>query len=187
GLASPKRIVWCDGPLEIARHLAQASPHDAIGLNVKTEVFDQVQIGVASLAEIFWREILIAAMHPSTRSSTAVEGYDRCKAVSAVVNRIVCNAAGDELSRVSIRARHAIRRCRGLPRVLPRWNFEEVAVGPHELASLGVYEYLHDVLEWQEPTRSMGGLWKIARSAGWIVPHEQVCWISERPTHLSTD
>ena len=33
----------------------------------------------------------------------------------------------------------------------------------------------------------MRGLWKIAKSAGWIVPHEQVCWISERPTHIKTD
>jgi hypothetical protein len=33
----------------------------------------------------------------------------------------------------------------------------------------------------------MRGLWKIARSAGWILPHEHVCWISERPAQLSTD
>jgi hypothetical protein len=60
-------------------------------------------------------------------------------------------------------------------------------VGPHEFASLGVYEYLHDVLAWQEPTEQMRGLWKIARSAGWIVPHEHVCWISEQPSRLCAD
>jgi hypothetical protein len=55
------------------------------------------------------------------------------------------------------------------------------------LVSLGVYEYLHDALDRQEPTRPMRGLWKIGRSAGWIVPHTQVCWISERPRILQTD
>ena len=60
-------------------------------------------------------------------------------------------------------------------------------MGPHDVASLGVYEYLHDVLAWQEPTQPMRGLWKIAKSAGWFVPHEHVCWISERPRILRTD
>ena len=96
-------------------------------------------------------------------------------------------AASNDLSRVRVRARHAALRLRGLPRLLPRWSFEEVAVGPHDLASLGVYEYLHDALGWQEPTQPLRGLWKIAKSAGWIVPHEQICWISERPTVLRTD
>ena len=33
----------------------------------------------------------------------------------------------------------------------------------------------------------MRGLWAIAKSAGWIVPHEHVCWISERPNIVRTD
>ena len=107
--------------------------------------------------------------------------------MSAAVNRVVRNAANDCLVRLRVRARHVALRLRGGPRLLPRAGFNEVAVGPHDLASLGVYEYLHDVLAWQEPTQPMRGLWKIAKSAGWIVPHEHVCWISERPRILRTD
>ena len=33
----------------------------------------------------------------------------------------------------------------------------------------------------------MRGLWMIAADAGWVVPHEHRCWISERPTLLKTD
>jgi hypothetical protein len=33
----------------------------------------------------------------------------------------------------------------------------------------------------------MRGLWKIAKSAGWVVPYEHVCWVSERPDLLRTD
>jgi DNA-binding MarR family transcriptional regulator len=104
--------------------------------------------------------------------------------LSAAVNRVVRAASNSYLSRLRVLARHAALRLRGLPRLLPKSGFDEVAVGPHDLASLGVYEYLHDVLAWQEPTQEMRGLWKIARSAGWIVPHERVCWISERPDVL---
>ena len=189
GLAPPRRIVWCGGPLEIAKHLATAAAADAIGRNVKAEVFDQVRKRVGTFAEVFWKEIVVAAtqLTRDRKVGAAVEGYEKCKAVSAAVNQMVRLAAGDDLSRVRVRARHAALRLRGLPRLLPRWSFEEIAVGPHDLALLGVYEYLHDVLDWQEPTRPMRGLWKIAKSAGWIVPHEHVCWISERPELLRTD
>src|SRR5262245_58857531 len=56
GLAPPSRIIWCDGPLEIAKRLVTASPHDAIGANVKSRLFDQVQKKVATFAEVFWKE-----------------------------------------------------------------------------------------------------------------------------------
>jgi hypothetical protein len=189
GLAPPRWIIWCGGPLDIARRLATASPADAIGPNVKAQVFDQVQGRVGTLAEIFWKEVVVAAtdLTSNQRIATAAEGYNKCTAVSAAIDRIVRIAAADDLCRLSARARHAVLRWRGLPRLLPRWNFDEVALGSHDLLPLGVYKYLHDVLDWQEPTQSMRGLWKLARSAGWIVPHEQVCWISERPDILRTD
>jgi len=189
GLVPPQRIVWCGGPLEIAQHLAAASPSDAIGANVKVEIFDQVRNRVGTFAEIFWKEVVAAATELGHRKSVgaAVDKYDSCKAVSAAVNRVVRNAADDCLSRLGVRARHAALRLRGGPRLLPRSGFSEAAIGPHDVASLGVYEYLHDVLAWQEPTQPMRGLWKIAKSAGWIVPHEYVCWISERPSIVRTD
>ena len=189
GLAPPQHIVWCGGPLEIAKLLAAASPADAIGANVKAKIFDQVRNRVGTFAEIFWKEVVVAATELSHHKAVgaAVDDYNKRKAVSAAVNRVVRNAANDSLSRLRVRARHAVLRLRGRPRLLPRSGFDEVAVGPHDLASLGVYEYLHDVLGWQEPTQPMRGLWKIAKSAGWIVPHQHVCWISERPNLLRTD
>jgi hypothetical protein len=189
GLAPPERIIWCGGPLEIAQHLATASADDLIGANVKAEVFDRVRDRVGTFAEVFWKEVLVAATELTDRKSVgvAVDDYNRSKAVSAAVNRIVRDATDDSLSRLRLRARHAALRLRGGPRLLPRSGFNEVAMGPHDVASLGVYEYLHDVLAWQEPTQPMRGLWKIAKSAGWIVPHEHVCWISERPKVLRTD
>lgn len=189
GLAPPARIVWCGGPLEIARRLAAASPNDAIGPNVKAEVFDRVQKKVGTFAEVFWKEVMVAAteLAKDQKVGAALAGYDKCKAASAAVHRLVRIDANDALTGPGLRARHALRRLRGLPRVLPRWSFEEVAIGPHDLVSLGVYEYLHDVLDWREPAEPLRGLWKIARSAGWVVPHEHVCWISERPELLHTD
>ena len=163
--------------------------HDLIGANVKAQVFDQVQKKVGTFAEVFWKEVIVAAttLSHDRKVGTAVVGYDKCRTVSAAINRLVRSEATDMLSGVRVRARHAALRLRGLPEFLPRWSFEEVAVGPHDMASLGVYEYLHDVLAWQEPAQPLRGLWKIAKSAGWIVPHEHVCWVSERPSLIRTD
>jgi len=189
GLTPPRRIIWCGGPLEIANQLAAARAVDAIGRNVKAEVYDRMHKRIGTLAEVFWKEVVLAATQPTNDQSVgmAVDGCDKCGVVSAAVHRIVRNAAGECLSRARVRARHALLRFRGLPRLLPRGNFDEVAIGPHHLASLGVYKYLHDVLAWRQPTRRLRGLWAIAKSAGWMVPHEHVCWISERPSRLRTD
>ena len=189
GLAPPRRIVWCGGPLEIAGQLAAASPDDAIGANVKAQIFDQVRDRVGTFAEIFWKEVVVAATQLANHTAigTAVDEYNRCKTVSAAVNRVVRNAANDSLSGLWLRARHASLSLRGRPRLLPRSGFDQVAIGPHDAASLGVYEYLHDVLEWHEPSQPLRGLWQIAKSAGWIVPHEHVCWVSERPEFIRTD
>ena len=189
GLAPPQRIVWCGGPLEIARQLAAVSAGDIVGVNVKAHIFDQVRNRVGTFAEVFWKEVVVAATQLANHKtvSAAADQYNRCKTISAAVNRLVRNAADDALDQLGVRARHVVLRLRGGPRLLPRAGFNEVAVGPHDLASLGVYEYLHDVLAWREPTQPMRGLWKIAKSAGWIVPHEHMCWISERPRLLRTD
>jgi hypothetical protein len=189
GLEPPERIVWCGSPLDIAGRLASVGSTDRVGPNVKVQIFDHVRQKVGTFAEVFWKEVVIAAtqLTDDGRVGAALHGYDACRAVSAAVNRIVRNTATDDLARLTIRARHVLLRLRGKPRFLPRGNFDEVAVGPHDLASLGVYEYLHDVLAWREPTQPLRGLWAIAKNGGWIVPHEHVCWISERPSELRTD
>src|SRR5262245_54492755 len=176
GLAPPKHIVWCGGPLEIAEKLAFVRLTDRAGSNVKVHIFDQVCQKIGTFAEVFWKEVIVAAtqLTDDARVGVAMHGYDASRAVGTAVNRIVRNAASDDLARLRVRARHVLLRLRGMPRLLPRENFDEVAIGPHHLASLGLYEYLHDILAWREPTRPLRGLWATAKNAGWMVPHEHV-------------
>ena len=189
GLPCP-RIIWCRGPLEIAQQLAAAaSSADTIGTNVKAEIFDQVRSRVGTFAEVFWKEVLTAASQLGEHRGVdaALTAYNKSRQVSMGITRAVCDAADLVLDRPRVRARHAVSRWRGFPRLLPKSGFHEAAVGPHDLASLGVYEYLHDVLAWRDPTQTMRGLWLIAKSAGWMVPHKHVCWLSERPSVIVTD
>lgn len=103
GLAPPDRIMWCGGPVEIAKQLAAASPHDLIGANVKAEIFDNVRDKVGTLAEIFWKEVVVAALefgrHQTIRA--AVSEHNKCNAVSKAVDRTVLTAIDAHLSRLS--------------------------------------------------------------------------------------
>jgi uncharacterized protein DUF6745 len=189
GLNPPQRIVWCGGPLEITDALKRVRATDRVGASVKAQVFDQVRQQVGIFAEVFCNEVIAAAARLTNDAPqrSPMHGYDAYKAVSAAVDRCVRDAASLDLATLTIRARHALLRLRGMPRVLPRESFEEVAVGPSDFACLGPYAYLHDVLAWQEPAQSMRGWWTIVKNAGWIVPYEHVCWICEPPSTLHWD
>jgi hypothetical protein len=189
GLNPPERIEWCEGPLQITQALRRVRPSDGVGSSVKAHIFDHVRQKVGVLAEVFCNETVAAAAQLTDEAGerAPMHGYGACKAVSTAVTRIVRDAASADLATLTIRARHALLRLRGIPRVLPRESFEEIAVGPIDFACLGLHAYLHDVLAWQEPAQSMRGWWTIAKNAGWIVPYEHICWISERPSALRWD
>jgi hypothetical protein len=36
-------------------------------------------------------------------------------------------------------------------------------------------------------TYRMSGLWELAQSAGWALPHRNICWVCERPSMLARD
>jgi hypothetical protein len=190
GLPLPDRVIWCGGPIEIAQRLAAATVADQIGSNVKAQIFDSPRQRVGMFSEIFWKEIIVAAGELASKRAvinTARNSLERATQTSREINRAVRDATYEIFSQLSIRTRHAIQRWRGLPRMFPSGNFSDIAIDPDELASLGVYEYLRVVVGWEEQTEPLRGLWAIAKSASWIVPHQHVCWIAERPGALLTD
>src|SRR5690606_15826242 len=54
-------------------------------------------------------------------------------------------------------------------------------------AWLGALQYLHDVCGLRRQTAPAAGLWELARSATWMMPYAQVCWLMRRPTLLRYD
>jgi hypothetical protein len=189
GLAPPERITWCGGPIEIAKQLAAASAGDHIGVGVKAQIFDSVRDRVGTFAEIFWKEIIVGASGLINKRSTsaASDSLERAKELRTAIHRAVRAGTHDVLSPLSVRSRHAIECWRGMPRLLPKAKFSDIAVGPDDLTSLGAYEYLRDAFGWKDETEPLRGLWAIAKSASWVVPHEHTCWIAERPDTLLTD
>jgi hypothetical protein len=52
--------------------------------------------------------------------------------------------------------------------------------GQHDANWLGFYEYFKTACALEVETQKLLGLWQICQNAGWWLPHQKICWISER-------
>jgi hypothetical protein len=107
----------------------------------------------------------------------------RLPAYSASIEEAVLRAC--ERVRPRLRARlFSLAKLRSLRR---SQTFATSSFGFQSAPILGALEYLHDVAGLRPHTRSLAGLWQIAKNASWIIPHEDVCWLSDRPDRLEID
>jgi hypothetical protein len=173
GLPAPRDIVWAGGPVEIAH--AWARSRDTAGDNVRSLVVDLVCRKAEAAVD--------RAVGLAVRVSLAGEPrLARVPAFCASIDEAVLRAC--ERVRPSLRARLA-----GLfaPRKRALLSFASSSLGFHSAPSLGPLEYFHDVCGLQRQTEALRGLWQIAENASWIVPHRDVCWLSERPQVVRHD
>jgi len=68
-----------------------------------------------------------------------------------------------------------------------RTSVFESVYGAHEARWLAFYRYLYEVTGLVDQTSKLSGLWELAHSAGWALPHENICWVSERHHILVRD
>ena len=59
--------------------------------------------------------------------------------------------------------------------------------GQHDASWLAFYDFFQEVCGLGEETDKLDGLWLLARSAGWALPHQNICWVSERHNILNRD
>jgi hypothetical protein len=73
-----------------------------------------------------------------------------------------------------------------LPKVARRPDFATSGCGPDELSTAVLLAYIEEGLE-GATSDALHALRLIGENSGWIVPHERICWLGERPDTLSTD
>src|SRR4029077_18916000 len=59
--------------------------------------------------------------------------------------------------------------------------------GAHDAGWLAFYKFFHDECGLEAETEKLAGLWGLAVSAGWAIPHKNICWVSERHNVLLRD
>lgn len=170
GLRSP-RIVWNDGPVSLARSWAAASRH--AGGNAREAVV------AAPYRQVAQRLSPQADHH--ARLLRDRFGHDRSYAASAAM----CAAAIETAARPSLRT---WAHCLGSLLADGHWpsSFADSGLSQHELCRLGFDASLLQMPA-QHRIAELRGLRLVAESAGWMLPHAHVCWLSDRPVALSFD
>ena len=59
--------------------------------------------------------------------------------------------------------------------------------GQHDAGSLMFYDFVGQVCGLGAEVEKLGGLIELAQSAGWALPYETTCWVSERTSTLHRD
>lgn len=68
-----------------------------------------------------------------------------------------------------------------------RPNVSDCTYGSQEASWLAFYSFFRERCGLVKETDKLSGLFALARSCGWILPYEYVCFASERPSVIKTD
>jgi hypothetical protein len=172
GLAPPC-IVWHDGPISLATSWASASC--CAGTNASDAVI------ITPYRQAVRR---LEALDDNRAALLRDRFGDDCScAVSAAVRDAVIEDIGARCPSLLVwlrRLRWSVANRRWPP------GFADAGWSQHELCWLGFTACLLQMFEPRAMTR-LRGLRIVAENAGWILPHSQVCWLSDRPDALSYD
>ncbi len=155
------KIVWCGSPLSsgLTRSVILNFKKLGVGASVRDSVGDSVR---ASVRDSVWDSVG-ASVGASVSDSVRDSVEDSVGAsVGASVSDSVRDSVWDSVG-ASVGA-----------------SVWDSVYGQHEAGWLGFYDYFNNVLKLESQTNPLSGLWMIAQSAGWFIPHENICWISER-------
>jgi hypothetical protein len=176
GLAPPRTIVWCKGPVELARSWKVARSRNLGGENVRPLIVDTVRRRAEMAVD---RALSLSAKTSIASESRLARLPPFCASIDEAVIR--------DCERVRTDMGTRLTSLFTLTRRSARLRFGACSFGFHSSAWLGVLEYLHDVCGLVRHTQALGGLWLLARNSGWILPHEHICWLSDRHNLLRQD
>jgi hypothetical protein len=161
GLTPPEKIIWFDNPMAVCvefRKTGVEPVRDVVRDVVQGAVWDAVQ------------DVVHGSVYSSVWNAVQGSVWDSvCDSVWDGVRSTVQDAVQDA---VQIAAYNAV------------WN---TVYGSHEACWLCRYDFYREVLGLVKETDKLTGLFELAKSCGWIIPCEKVCYASERHNILNLD
>lgn len=184
GLAPPAKIVWCGSPMSMALTRATiCAPHmldknAAIGRSVAESVKNSVlDSTVDSVGDSVWQSVWSGVWHSIEDSiKDSVNHSVQCSVRDSVWISIWLGVTVNVWHSIADSVRHTVR--------------DAVSYNVYRSSNAGwlaFHRYFRDVVGLVEETDKLSGLWELAQSAGWALPHQNICWVSERPNILHRD
>jgi len=196
GLEPPVRIVWCGSPLSqgLTRSIMVANKPienlwESVGTNVRHHIYWCDANRRSSVSHSIWQSVgdrVEERIRATVRNNVWASVAD---SAGAIVKDNVADSVWDSVRAsvgdrvwdgIEATARDGV--CVGL-----RASVEASVYGSHDAAWLAFHHYFYEVLGLTDQAGSLPGLWELAQSAGWALPHQNICWVSERHHILSRD
>ena len=200
GLEPPAKIVWCGSPLSqgLTRLIMVVKkPIERLWESVGTNVRHHIDGGSSdanlrpSVGHNIWQSIgarVEDRVRATVRNSVWANVADSAGAIvkddvgDSVWDSVRASVGDSVWDSVEATARNSV--CVG---ARLRESVEASVYGSHDASWLAFYRYFYEVVGLTDQTGSLSGLWELAQSAGWALPHQNICWVSERHHILSRD
>lgn len=181
GLRPPDQIIWCDGPLALAQ--SQADHADATGCSVRSSLVDKPRHAANGATTSLVSRAVRNDIFGATRW-----------AVPSPMGTLIVEAATAAAAREHRRIAPPLKRTwswlRRGPASANDWitgGLRDTGFSQHDAAWLAIFEFLETVCGVRPWDDKLTSLYEIARTCGWMIPYENICWLMERQTVLETD
>lgn len=181
GLRPPAQIIWCDGPLELAQSQVQRAGE--AGASVRPSVVDKLRHSATGATTSLLSRSVRNDIFGSTRWAVA-------SPTSALIVEGVAAAVAREHRRIAppLKMTWSWFRRRALaPPDFAAVGLRETGFTQHDSAWLAIFEFLETVCGVRPWDDKLAGLYECAKTCGWMIPYENICWMMERPAVLETD
>ena len=206
GLPSPKKIVWCGSPLSqglvyaivLNKKKLIKEVKDSVKNSIKNSVWDSVGDSVGnsvrnsigssvrnSVRNSVWDSVgdsVGNSVRNSVRNSVKNSVWDSVgDSVKNSVRNSVKNSVWDSVRNsvwdsVGDSVKNSVRNS--------VWNS---IYGQHEAGWLSYYSFFREVCGLEKETEKLNGLFGVSKNAGWFLPYQNICWVSERHSILNRD
>jgi hypothetical protein len=214
GLTAPKRIVWCGSPLSQGLTRAIVLNADSVCDSVGDSVWDSVKVSVGdsvwdsvkvSVGDSVWDSVgasVKVSVGASVKVSVRTSVWD---SVRDSVGDSVRDSVGDSVwasVRDSVRDSvwDSVGASVGASVRDSVWDSVRDSVGDsvgdsvwdsvygaHDSGWLSFYDFFGEAVGLNTKNGKLHGLMELAKSAGWALPHREMCFVSERHNILRRD
>ena len=152
----------------------RASVRASVGASVRDSVWDSVGASVRASVGASVRDSVWDSVRDSVRDSVVASVGDsvRASVVDSVWDSVRDSVRASVVDSVGASARDSVG---------------DACYGQHDASWLAFYQYFSETCGLAKKTAPLVGLTAVAQSAGWFWPHEEMCWLTERPNRLLRD
>lgn len=181
GFEPPERVEWCDGPLEIGQKWGRARLTRAAGIGIR----DAISSNVVRRAMRATQDRVNALDWIDAVDGMRLQALDATSLEIHRVMRIAVERSHQSIWTYIVSSAEMLAGGRNLLKEWP--SLERCMFAPAALEWLGLCQFLREAAGLERETECLEGLWLLAAHAGWVLPHERVCWVCERPTVVARD